>query len=520
LTAPAAPIAAPRAGQVAASAALGLAGQAAQVLVLVVALPLLVRTLGAETYGVLNVVLVAVAYLTLLNCGLAQGLTKLGAEALGRGASREIPALFWTSTAAVGVLGLAGAALLAVAAPLLVERVFAIPASLAGPATSALRVGALAVPTAILILNFNGVLDAHHRFDLTNSLRPLATIFNTLLPLAAGLAGAGLGTMVGLITAKNAVFAVLLFALAWAFVPAIHGGPRWDPAVARRLFTFAGWTALLSPSVVVLGTLDRLLIGVVLGMKALTYYAVPQQITNTLGGLVLSVMPVLYPTFSRLFEADRARMRSLHREAAGCIALGLGLACFLLAVCGREILTVWMGRDFGASAPVLEILSLGLFLSSIHPVTSTLLQGTRYVRLVVAITYVTFAVQATLVWVLMGRWGVLGAAWASALTQALALALLMGGAVRVGLLDRRHLLPGRVAAVCAALAILAPVLLYVKTVLKPSPWTVIAAAAVFAPAYAIASWRHVLEAPTRAALRGTLARWRGVVPAPLPQEPA
>jgi hypothetical protein len=120
----------------------------------------------------------------------------------------------------------------------------------------------------------------------------------------------------------------------------------------------------------------------------------------------------------------------------------------------------------------------------------------------------------------MGRWGVLGAAWASALTQALALALLMGGAVRVGLLDRRHLLPGRVAVVCAALAVLAPVLLYVKTVLQPSPWTVIAAAAVFAPAYAIASWRHVLEAPTRAALLGTLARWRGVVPAPLPQEPA
>jgi len=81
-------------------------------------------------------------------------------------------------------------------------------------------------------------------------------------------------------------------------------------------------------------------------------------------------------------------------------------------------------------------------------------------------------------------------------------------------------LPGRVAVVCAALAVLAPVLLYVKTVLQPSPWTVIAAAAVFAPAYAIASWRHVLEAPTRAALLATLARWRGVVPAPLPQEPA
>ncbi len=510
---------APPAGQLASSAALGLAGMATQILVLFVSLPLLVRTLGVETYGVLNVVLVAVSYLTLLNCGLAQGLTKLSAEALGRGAYREIPALFWTSAAAVSVLGLAGAALLVAAAPFLVERVFAIPASLAGPATRALRVGALAVPTAVVVLNFNGILDAHHRFDVTNTLRPLANVFNTLLPLAAALAGAGLGTVVGLIAVKNAFFAISLFGFCWAFVPAIRGGPRWDPAVARRLFTFAGWTALLSPSVLVLGTLDRLLIGVVLGMKALTYYAVPQQITNTLGGLVLSVMPVLYPTFSRLFEADRAKMQSLHREAAGCIALGMGLACFLLAVCGREILVVWMGRDFEGSAPVLEILSLSLFLSSIHPVTSTLLQGTRYVRVVVAITYVTFAAQAALVWLLMARAGVVGAAWASVLAQALAMVLLMGGAVRVGLIKRRHLLPGRVAAACVSLAVLAPVLIHLKGVLNPSPWTVIAAACLFALAYAVVAWRQVLEAPVRAALVGALTRG-GVVAPPIPQEPA
>jgi O-antigen/teichoic acid export membrane protein len=504
---------------VASSAALGLAGQALQILVLILALPLLVRTLGAETYGVLNVVLVAVSYLTLLNCGLAQGLTKLSAEALGRGVQREIPVLFWTSTAAVSVLGVAGAVLLAVAAPFLVERVFAIPAALAGPATSALRVGALAVPTGIVFLNFNGILDAHQRFDVTNSLRPLANVFNTLLALAAALGGAGLVAIVGLIALKNAAFAVLLFTFAWVLVPAIRGGPRGDRAVARRLFVFAGWTALLSPSVLVLGTLDRLLIGVVLGMKPLTYYAVPQQITNTLGGFVLSVMPVLYPTFSRLFEADRAKMQVLHREATGCIALGIGLACFLLAVCGREILILWMGRDFGVSAPVLEILSLGLFLSSIHPVTSTLLQSTRYVRGVVAITYVTFAAQAVLVWLLMGRAGVVGAAWASALTQALALVLLMGRALRAGLLERRHLLPGRVAAACAVLAVLAPVLLYAKSVLQPSPWTVVPAAALFAAAYAAVAWRHVLEPPTRAALLGALARWSGIVLSPLPQEP-
>ena len=507
-------------GRVASSAVLGLAGQAAQILVLFFGLPLLVRRLGVETYGVLNVVLVAVSYLTLLNCGLAQGLTKLGAEALGRASGREVPALFWTSTAAAAVLGLGGAAALAASAPLLVERVFAVPRELTGPAVRAMRVGALAVPTAILFLNFNGLLDAHQRFTITNTLRPLATVLNTLLALAAALAGAGLATIVGLIAAKNALFTGLLFALCWRLAPAIRGGPRWDRAVARRLFAFAGWTALLSPTVLVLGTLDRLLIGVVVGMKALTHYAVPQQITNTLGGLVLATLPVLYPTFSRLFETDRSRMQSLHREAAGCIALGIGLASFLLAVCGPEALVLWMGRDFEASGPVLQVLSVGLFLSSIHPVTSTLLQGTRYVRVVVAVTYATFAVQAGLVWLLMGRAGLVGAAWASVLAQAFALVLLMGSAVRVGLLEPGRLIPPRVVAACALLAALAPLLLRLKSVLRPSAPAVIAASVLLALAYAVAAWRYVLDASTRVALRSALDRWRGSLAPPAPQEPA
>jgi O-antigen/teichoic acid export membrane protein len=213
-------------------------------------------------------------------------------------------------------------------------------------------------------------------------------------------------------------------------------------------------------------------------------------------------------------------MESLHREAVGCVALGIGLVCFLLAVCGREILVLWMGREFEASAPVLEILSLSLFLSSVHPVTSTLLQGTRYVRRVVAITYLTFAAQAALVWLLLGRAGVVGAAWASVLTQAIALVLLMGAAVRVGLVERRRLIPGRVVAACAALAVLAAGFLYVKSVARPAPVAVIAAAGLSALAWAGIAWRYVLEPSTRAALAGALAQWRGGGAPAVPEETA
>jgi O-antigen/teichoic acid export membrane protein len=487
----------------------GIVGQGAQVLALVLALPLLIRTLGVETYGVFNVVLVVVSYLTLLNCGLAQGLTKLAAEALGRDGAHEVPVLFWISIAAVTVIGVGGAVLLASAAPLLVDHVFAIPAALKAEATRAIRVGALAVPSAIVVLNLSGLLDAYQRFSLTSVLRASANALNILLPLAAALAGAGLATMLGLIVIKNLLFVLILFTLCWKLVPAIRGGFAWDAAQARALFVFAGWTALLSPSLLVQGTLDRLVIGMVLGMRALTYYAVPQQITNTLGGLAVAVMPVLYPTFSRLFVSDQRRMESLHREAAGCIALGMGLACFAIAVCGREILRLWVGRDFGASAAVLEILCLSAFLGSLYQVTGTLLQGTRHVRLVVVVTYLSFATQAVLVWSFLARAGVVGAAWASALTQALALVLIMAAAVKAELVAWRRLMPLRVALACGGLVGLATCLLYLKSALRPPDWVVLGATPLLTATLAWLAWRYaILEAPTKAALTSAVGRLR------------
>jgi O-antigen/teichoic acid export membrane protein len=495
-------------------AGLGVAAQAAEIVVMVVALPLLVRSLGADKYGVLNLVLVIVSYLMLLNCGLAQALTKLSAEALGRRALHEVPMYFWIANAAVGVIGLGGAAALAAAAPFLAGRVFSIPPGLAREAISALQVAALAVPTAVITLNLTGVLEAHQHFALVNALRAPWNVLNTLLPLAGALAGAGMATMIWLIVAKNALFALVLFALCWRLVPVLRAGFRWEGEVARRLFVFAGWTALLSPTVLVLSTLDRLLTGALLGMKALTYYAVPQQITNTLGALARAGTPVLYPTFSRLFESDRERLSALHREAVACIALGMALVGFVVAVCGREILTLWMGSDFAQSATVLQILCLGAFFGSLHQITSTLLQGTRYVRWVVAITYLIFAAEGTLLWALMARGGVVGAAWASVLTQLLALVLLMGTAVRVGLVDRGGLVSARLVATCAALLVLGLIGLKLKEALAPPPWLVFSSAAAVAAAGAWLAWRQVLDVSTRTSLTRALARVRGGLLAP------
>src|SRR5918998_2593407 len=85
------------------------AGQAAPLLVALVAIPLLIEGLGTDRFGVLTLAWIVIGYFSLFDLGLGRALTKLVAERLGTGREDEVPDLVWTGLALMIALGLAGA---------------------------------------------------------------------------------------------------------------------------------------------------------------------------------------------------------------------------------------------------------------------------------------------------------------------------------------------------------------------------------------------------------------------------
>jgi O-antigen/teichoic acid export membrane protein len=66
-------------------------------LVAIFAIPMLVRGLGIDRYGVLTLSMMVVGYFGLFDLGLGRAATKFIAEAAASGDNSKIPALFWTS---------------------------------------------------------------------------------------------------------------------------------------------------------------------------------------------------------------------------------------------------------------------------------------------------------------------------------------------------------------------------------------------------------------------------------------
>src|SRR5258705_305438 len=81
-----------------------LLGQAIPLVAAAFAVPLLLHALGAEAFGVLTLSWTLIGYFTLFDFGLGRALTRVVAEGLGGGDTKELPEL--VGTALVMLLGL------------------------------------------------------------------------------------------------------------------------------------------------------------------------------------------------------------------------------------------------------------------------------------------------------------------------------------------------------------------------------------------------------------------------------
>src|ERR1700722_13519531 len=94
-----------------------LVGTGAPMVVAFFCIPLLIKGLGTDRFGIVTLVWALIGYATLFDLGLGRALTQLVAQKLGSGKNEDVPALLWTSSALLIVFGLLGSLVVALLAP-------------------------------------------------------------------------------------------------------------------------------------------------------------------------------------------------------------------------------------------------------------------------------------------------------------------------------------------------------------------------------------------------------------------
>lgn len=472
-----------------------LLGQGVPFLAAVVAIPPLIRGLGTDRFGVLTLAWMVTGYFSLFDFGLGRALTHVVAERFGAGRESVAPPLIWGVLALMGALGLVATLVVSLIASWLVHSVLKIPSHLQVETLHAFYLLAAAIPIVVVTAGLVGILSAFQRFAVVNAIRAPLGIYTFVAPLAVLPFSHSLGWVTAALVVGRSLACAVYFWACRGIMPPLPRDLAQQYEAIRPLLRFGAWMTVTNVVSPLMQYLDRFVVGGMLSMAAVAYYATPYEAVTKLLIVPGAILGVLFPAFAASYRQDHGRMVRLYARGTKYVALILFPAMLLVTAFAPEALRLWLGKDFAQhSAPVLQVLAIGVFVNGIAQVFATLVQGVGRPDLSAKLHLLELPIYLLVLWLAIRHFGILGAAIAWTGRVALDGLLLFLLASRF-LGDNGALVRRMAFGLLAALAGLAVPLLAANMVYRAS--TVLAVLTVFV----LAVWSAVLDEDERNLIR-------------------
>ena len=218
----------------------------------------------------------------------------------------------------------------------------------------------LILPGILLNNTFRGILEAFSRFDITNIIRivfnsmqiivTLLLVINGIINIAIIILAVCLIRYIQLIVFILVVKKILLLDLIFSF----------EIKIIKKLFKFGKWILISSIITPVLVQSEKIIIGSLIMVEAVSYYTGPSDIVIKLLIVPASIVSVMFPEYNRLNSGDDSQIK-MFSNINTTILLIMGLFVILFSIFSTEIFLYWLGASFiGKSDIVLQILLIGL----------------------------------------------------------------------------------------------------------------------------------------------------------------
>ncbi|MCK5665390.1 MAG: oligosaccharide flippase family protein, partial [Thiotrichaceae bacterium] len=266
------------------------------------------------------------------------------------------------------------------------------------------------LPLALITSVLNGALEGRSKFIVINGLQVTGTVFFQIVPLLVAYRySPSLSYVIPAAVLTRAFMNIPVF-VACIYCVRLSSFPGISVPAIKSLLAYGGWVAVSGIIGPIVDTVDRLLIGIILGAQAVTYYTVPYQLVTKARVIPGSLSRVLFQRFSadNSTNADKLAFRSL---------LVLLVVMTPVVVCGilllKPLMTLWIGKDLAViMAPLGMIILVGVWFNSLAQIPCFLMMGKGRPDIVSKLHLLEIGPFLLILWFAMKYWGVYGAAWA------------------------------------------------------------------------------------------------------------
>ncbi|WP_431796737.1 oligosaccharide flippase family protein [Cupriavidus metallidurans] len=381
-----------------------------------VTVPGLLGKLGSERFGLLALAWGLIGYASALDLGIGRALTQMVARLRGEGEVSSIPDVLATAERITLAAGLVGGALITLAALLGAGALTGAKTTSPGEVTGAMLLLAIALPAQAMSATYRGVNEAYLNFKGISLLRVVLGVVNFGGPYLVAIYTARLPWMVSTLVISRLLALFVFHKLAldcFKSSPIIVNKGRYSRSIARSLFAFGGWVTVSSVVSPVLMQADRFMIASVISAAAVTVYVLPYEVVVQSLILVGAISSVIFPNLSWLMRENPGEWRPYFYRWLFIVMGLMLLACAALAAILPVLLPLWIKHNLPPqSVTVGQILCVGVFANAIGSMFYALIHAQGRSDLTAKLHIIELPIFLVLLYVLLGEFGIVGAAWA------------------------------------------------------------------------------------------------------------
>lgn len=212
----------------------------------------------------------------------------------------------------------------------------------------------------------------------------------------------------------SALSLIFYTASLWRSLPPADRPPVFNPNLLRTIWRFAAGMSGIALSAIILMQLDKVILSKLLTLEMFGYY--------TLAGVVSSVIPILIggPIFNAIFPRftslgtmnDETALRLLYHQGSQLMAVLVLPVAVVLAFFSFDILLLWTGtvKTADAASPIVSLLVIGMALNCLMAMPYALQLSHGWTSIGLRINTFLIITLVPAIYFMATRYGVMGAA--------------------------------------------------------------------------------------------------------------
>ncbi|AIY40051.1 Teichuronic acid biosynthesis protein TuaB [Collimonas arenae] len=387
-----------------------LVGQIAPLIAAVVSIPLLIKGLGVDRFGILTIAWMLIGYFSLFDLGIGRALTQIISEKLATNKGKDIPPLMWTGLTVMFVLGLIASLLIVGLSDWIIYSGLKIPVYLQDETKSSLSMLAPSIPLVLLATGLRGVLEAKHEFKSVNLVRIPLGVLMFVAPLCVLPFSNSLVAIFFSLLLVRAFTAIAFFFLCYRSMDNFTEFSL-SRAVVPELLKFGGWMTVSNIVSPIMVQMDRFVIGMMLSMAAVAYYATPYEMVTKLLVIPAAIAGVCFPQFAKLnAQKNTKEAMTLYWKSCKYIFYLIFPAVIFVIFFAGWILHLWLGGKFSdESTRVFQILAIGVLANGLAAIPFAFLQGAGRSDITAKVHVCELFIYLPLLYFSVSKLGIVGA---------------------------------------------------------------------------------------------------------------